>query len=307
MTDTTTGAAVERKVRIAAPRETVFQFLVDPERFVQWMGRKAELEARPGGRLRLDLNGFDIARGSFIEVSPPSRLVFSFGWESLAETIKPGESRVEITLTADGDGTLLRLVHSDLPEMARESHGQGWDHFLPRLVARAEGHPAESPEPLSQSEEAAARLNTSLVQLRWLIERCDDPSWWAVCPADGRTVGVVAQHAVSHLALVDFAIATGSGIRTPVADFTIESLHQFNAAFAAERAGVGRAETLAALEADGPVAIDKVKAMTPAEMRGALPMAFAGGAELTGQEILLGPLLSDIAHHVADLESCVRS
>ena len=41
--------AVEREVRIAARPEIVFEFLVDPEKQVLWMGRRAELDARPGG------------------------------------------------------------------------------------------------------------------------------------------------------------------------------------------------------------------------------------------------------------------
>jgi hypothetical protein len=38
-----------------------------------------------------------------------------------------------VTLRPDGDGTLLRLVHRDLPA-AREAHDKGWDGMLERLA-----------------------------------------------------------------------------------------------------------------------------------------------------------------------------
>ena len=43
-------------------------------------------------------------------------------------------------LTPEGDGTLLRFVHSGLPsDEAAASHAHGWDHYLERLVSAAEG------------------------------------------------------------------------------------------------------------------------------------------------------------------------
>ncbi|MFE9423636.1 SRPBCC domain-containing protein [Kitasatospora sp. NPDC006697] len=51
----------------------------------------------------------------------------------------PGASTVEVTLAAEGEGTLLRLVHSDLPPEARAPHGVGWAHYLDRVVELAEG------------------------------------------------------------------------------------------------------------------------------------------------------------------------
>jgi uncharacterized protein YndB with AHSA1/START domain len=72
---------VEVEVRIAASPETVFDFLVDPDRLIQWMGRSAELEPRPGGAFRCDINGRDVASGEYVEVEPPSRAVFTWGWE----------------------------------------------------------------------------------------------------------------------------------------------------------------------------------------------------------------------------------
>jgi uncharacterized protein YndB with AHSA1/START domain len=146
------GEAVERAVRIAASPATVFEFFTDPEKQVVWMGRRAELDPRPGGIYRVEISDQVIARGEFVEVDTPSRLVYTFGWEgqeagSGEHGVPPGSSRVEVTLEPDGDGTLVTLRHYDLPEEARPIHGQGWELFLGRLeIAAAGGDPGPAPD-----------------------------------------------------------------------------------------------------------------------------------------------------------------
>ena len=129
---------LEREIYIAARPETVFAFLVDPEKMKRWMGRDVTLDPRPGGIYRCDINGQAIARGEYVEVQPFSRVVFTFGWEGESAIPQPGGSTVEFLLTPDGEGTLLRLRHLGLSPEERSSHGEGWDHFMPRLAAAAE-------------------------------------------------------------------------------------------------------------------------------------------------------------------------
>jgi uncharacterized protein YndB with AHSA1/START domain len=133
---------VEREIHIAARPATVFAFFIDPEKMLRWKGVRADLDPRPGGLYRVDIDGQHIVRGAYVEVVPHSRVVFTWGWEGEGVTPPPGGSTVEITLVADGDGTIVRLRHSGLSAEERASHGQGWDHFLPRLAAAAEGHVA---------------------------------------------------------------------------------------------------------------------------------------------------------------------
>lgn len=143
---TTEAGVVVREVRIEAPPEAIFPFFIDPEKMPRWMGVSAELDPRPGGGYRWNVNGNDIARGEYVTIEPPRRVVLTWGWEGEGHPVPPGSSTVEVTLTPDGSGTLVRLEHRDLPEPTQAQHAEGWEHFLARLaVVAAGGDPGTDP------------------------------------------------------------------------------------------------------------------------------------------------------------------
>jgi uncharacterized protein YndB with AHSA1/START domain len=113
----------------------VFSYLVDPAKFVQWMGVGAQLDPTPGGKIRIDVDGEHFASGRYVEVDPPHRVVMTWGWEGSGE-VGPGSTTVEITLAPEGTGTLLRLRHTGLPsEEQRASHRDGWTRYTGGLAA----------------------------------------------------------------------------------------------------------------------------------------------------------------------------
>jgi uncharacterized protein YndB with AHSA1/START domain len=142
----TEATAVTHEVHIRAEPETVFAFFTDPDKMIQWKGRAAELDPRPGGIYRVDVTGGHVARGEYVELDPPRRVVFTWGWEGEDAVVRPGASTVEITLTEQEGGTLVRLQHRDLPEAERQPHSHGWDHYLERLAITAAGGDA-GPDP----------------------------------------------------------------------------------------------------------------------------------------------------------------
>jgi uncharacterized protein YndB with AHSA1/START domain len=137
---------VQLDIRLDARPDVVFAFLVDPDRYVRWQGTRAELDPRPGGVYRVWLDDRTIAVGEYLEVDPPTRVVFTWGWEGNDE-LPPGSSIVEIDLSADGDGTTLVLRHSGLPDGAwAAKHEEGWTFFTARLAtASAGGDPGPMP------------------------------------------------------------------------------------------------------------------------------------------------------------------
>ena len=134
---------VEETVRIEARPETVWRYWTDPERMCAWWGAAAELDPRPGGACIVEMDGGPVMRGEYLELIPHERIVFTFGWDPTdgAPDVPPGSSRVEITLTSDGEDTILALRHTGLPSAFRAMHDEGWRHFLPLLEDAAADSP----------------------------------------------------------------------------------------------------------------------------------------------------------------------
>lgn len=99
-----------------APQEQVFAVFTEPGLISQWWGLKGstttvdKLDLRPGGEWRFversasgEENGF---RGSFREVDPPERIVWTFEWEGM-----PGHILVETVSFEDlGGRTNVKTV-----------------------------------------------------------------------------------------------------------------------------------------------------------------------------------------------------
>lgn len=142
MAEAAEANALVREIRIEASPETVYGYFVEPELMMRWMGQRAELDPRPDGALRIDVDGAHVASGKYLELVPHERIVFTWGWEGPDALTPPGSTTVEVTLAAAGGATVLRLVHRDLPSaelVAR--HSEGWDHYLARLEIAPTGDP----------------------------------------------------------------------------------------------------------------------------------------------------------------------
>jgi uncharacterized protein YndB with AHSA1/START domain len=128
---------VRLEVRIEAAPETVFALLTDPIQMQTWLAERVEADARPGGIFRISEPTGTSIEGSYQEVVPVRKVVFSWGG---VEGVNPGESTVEFLLEPDGEGTVLRLRHYRLPGPAVEPHRQGWvQSGLGKLKDAAEG------------------------------------------------------------------------------------------------------------------------------------------------------------------------
>jgi uncharacterized protein YndB with AHSA1/START domain len=134
-----TEALVEKEIFIAASPDIVFELLTEPEGLLEWMAVEAETDIQPGGLVWWRHENGAVMRGRFVEVTPPRRLCFTYGWEENGPDVAAESTLVEIDLREQAGGTLLCLVHKKLPEGEVKSHGMGWDWFLGRLVAVAKG------------------------------------------------------------------------------------------------------------------------------------------------------------------------
>jgi uncharacterized protein YndB with AHSA1/START domain len=132
--------AFEASQWIDAPPEIVFEYFVDPEKIVQWMGLSARVEAIEGGEWVVLFPGDVETWGRFVEIDFPNKLVFSWGsrlQRGEAGEGKPGltvkgDSRVEVTLRGKAGRTLLTLKHSGFAP--GEPVEAGWVPFLAKLA-----------------------------------------------------------------------------------------------------------------------------------------------------------------------------
>lgn len=60
---------VEREVGIRARPQTIFPFFTDPELMIRWIGTSVDVDPRPGGIYRVDIDGSHVARGEYVEIA----------------------------------------------------------------------------------------------------------------------------------------------------------------------------------------------------------------------------------------------
>lgn len=120
---------LDRTVVIRARPATVFEFFRNSDDWAAWWGQGSTIDARPGGRLLIrHPNGIEMI-GEVVEIQPPERFVFTYGYAS-GNPIPAGGSLVTIRLALHPAGTLVRLTHEFSEEPARDEHVQGWRYQL---------------------------------------------------------------------------------------------------------------------------------------------------------------------------------
>lgn len=131
---------VIRTIDIEATPETVFAFFVEPDKLNRWLTVGATLDPRPGGVCIQEHEADDREcgpyhmHGTFLEVDPPRRVVFTWGFTDPDIPVPPGSTVVEVTLEPAGAGTRVTLVHRDLPFDQVDDHAGGWTEMLERLA-----------------------------------------------------------------------------------------------------------------------------------------------------------------------------
>jgi uncharacterized protein YndB with AHSA1/START domain len=128
---------------IASPPEAAFDAWLDAAHAGAWLfatptGRMVEvaMDPRVGGAFRIvdRRDGEDVAHvGTYLELEPPSRLVFEFG----VPKYSGARDRVMVAIASRGLGSEVTLTHTLTPGMEEwaESVRQGWTGILAGLAA----------------------------------------------------------------------------------------------------------------------------------------------------------------------------
>ncbi len=135
---------VELSETYAYPRDLVFTAFAEAGAIERWLGPSDafttivhELEVSPGGRYRIEFvdpdGNHSMLVGTYREVTPPERLVFTWRWEDNPE-FPDEETLVRVEFLDQNDTTQVVLVHEGLSTPhARERHTAGWGGAFERL------------------------------------------------------------------------------------------------------------------------------------------------------------------------------
>ena len=173
--------------------DQAFELITQPARLRRWQTVAARVDLKVGGEYRWTVTPGHHAAGTFIEIEPGKRVVFTWAWEQ-PEAPADNVSTVAITLEPADGGTTVRFVHEGLPTPeAVAAHSEGWNHYLDRLLAEASTGDAGADE-------------------------------WAAAPADLNELTsadatlAILQRVLAHVTEAD------AQIQTPCADFTVSQL-----------------------------------------------------------------------------------
>ena len=148
---------------INAPRELVFQAWTQPESLSRWWGVRAdyttpiaEVDLRVGGKYRLGMKAPDkdepfVVGGTYREILPPEKLVYTWAWEYHGDesapgpqsgpesVVGPGETLVTVLFHDAGGKTEVVLIHEFFADRnMRDEHSNGWSGCLEQLAALVE-------------------------------------------------------------------------------------------------------------------------------------------------------------------------
>jgi uncharacterized protein YndB with AHSA1/START domain len=117
--------------------------ITDPERLARWHGR-VEGDLRPGGEFRMYIEANDIESTGRVEVCEPPRRLLVTNRETdesyrKGQGVPPFEAKVEATLTADGDQTILVIEVQGMPLDVVAFYGAGWQIHAESLAAHIGG------------------------------------------------------------------------------------------------------------------------------------------------------------------------
>jgi uncharacterized protein YndB with AHSA1/START domain len=137
--------SLDYEIPIAASADVVYRLLTTVDGLKRWIAADAVVEPKAGGELRWTHENGATMIGRFVELDPPRRLVFTYGWEGDLMGLPPETSTVEIDLEERPGGTVLRLSHREIPPEVIEEHLRGWIYFLGLLRDAVPIEPGDQP------------------------------------------------------------------------------------------------------------------------------------------------------------------
>jgi uncharacterized protein YndB with AHSA1/START domain len=117
-------STISQSVTIQASPLRVYEAFMDSKKHAEFTGDKATIQAEVGGKFKV---GDGYISGTNLELVAGKKIVQEWTTTEWPKGYPP--SRLKITLTAKGKGTLLKMVHSNVPAEQRNYYAEGWKDF----------------------------------------------------------------------------------------------------------------------------------------------------------------------------------
>lgn len=117
--------SIKVAVEIDCPVDLVFELLTNPELITIWSGDEAQFEHFAGGEV--SMFGAWVS-GKVLGIEQDKSVTFTWNtsdWEDYEESV------VNYTLEANGEKTLLTIIHNGFPDLSeRDAHEAGWYDYV---------------------------------------------------------------------------------------------------------------------------------------------------------------------------------
>jgi uncharacterized protein YndB with AHSA1/START domain len=121
---------IEQDVELPGTPAEVYEAYVDQDKHAAFTCYPAEIDRRKGGRMSA---GGGYIEGEILEMVPGARIVQTWHASDFPEG---HSSRLELDLEPTEHGTLLHMVHSDVPAEMEAGTAEGWHrHYWEPLKA----------------------------------------------------------------------------------------------------------------------------------------------------------------------------
>jgi activator of HSP90 ATPase len=119
---------MSKKIRcsivLPASAEDVYSAWLDSTKHSEFTGDKANINPKIGGKFTA-WSGYIM--GKTLELQPHQRIVQA--WRTTEFPKDAPDSKLEVLLEAEGKGTRMTLIHTNIPDGQGDGYKQGWEEY----------------------------------------------------------------------------------------------------------------------------------------------------------------------------------
>jgi hypothetical protein len=156
-----------------------------------------------------------------------------------------------------------------------------------------------------RSNALASDFEQAVAELVKTIERIPDDKWTAKGGPEGWTIAGLAQHVSGQFPLeMEYITAAAEG--RPLPGYSWDDINGKNDGRAAANSAASKADVLRELREGAASAAAYVRGLSDEQLDRKSPLALAGGAEVSAQQLIEGGVLIDhVRGHMKSIESAL--